>query len=241
VRAGTHAVGIGRNQSIYEDLRRLEKTNSRLEWIETVAPAVEAGISAANLSDDQAAELRASLRTALLYALREVRGGEEDVATLARRSPVAHDAAEAGDWADLLDTLVRAASGLEGREQIKVEVVSPAVDPSVRESSAEQLAGAFFFHFGGFFDVKFRQSDFALGYRNMSYWMTQYLGSYLPGVDLSAALGEVDARYTQLGWDQVRWGGSQLGALSFSEKLGLGRLALHIAHVIAHDALSGGT
>jgi predicted acylesterase/phospholipase RssA len=241
VRAGTHAVGIGRNQSIYEDLRRLEKTNSRLEWIETVAPAVEAGISAANLSDDQAGELRASLRTALLYALREVRGGEEDVATLARRRPVAHDPAEAGDWADLLDTLVRAASGLEGREQIKVEVVSPAVDPSVSESSAEQLAGAFFFHFGGFFDVKFRQSDFALGYRNMSYWMTQYLGSYLPGVDLSAALLEVDARYTRLGWDQVRWGGSQLSALSFGEKLGLGRLALHIAHVIAHDALSGGT
>jgi hypothetical protein len=205
-----------------------------------VAPAVEAGIARANLPDDQAGELRASLRTALLHALREVRGGEADVATLAHRRAAERDEAEAGDWADLLDTLVRAACGLEGRDQVRVEVVSPAVDPAVTEPSSEQLAGAFFFHFGGFFDVKFRQSDFALGYRNMGYWMTHDLGGYLPGVDLSAALGEVDERYTELGWDGVRWGGSQLSSLTFAEKVGLWRLALHVAHVIAHDAASGG-
>ncbi len=244
VRTGTHAFSISRAQSIYEDLLRLEKTNSRLEWIKKVAPAVlsgvEAGITAVDLPDDLASQLRASLVTALNDALREVRGGQELVASLANRTAMDHERDDANDWASTLDTLVHAASGLEGREQIKVEVVSPAVDRSVTEPPSEQLAGAFFFHFGGFFDVKFRRSDFALGYRNMSYWMTQSLGSYLPGIDLSAALDEVGQRYAQLGWDQIRWGGAQLNALSFSEKLGLGRLALHVAHVTAHDVTHGG-
>ncbi|HXR54170.1 MAG TPA: patatin-like phospholipase family protein [Acidimicrobiales bacterium] len=245
VRAGTHAFSISRSQSIYEDLLRLEKTNSRLEWIKKVAPAVlsglEAGIAAANLPDDQADQLRTSLMTALGDVLREVRGDQVRVASLENRTAPDHGTEVAGDWTDILDTLVHAASGLEKREKIMVEVVSPTVDPAVTESPSEQLAGAFFFHFGGFFDVRFRQSDFALGYRNMSYWMTQYLGSYLPGVDLSAAFVGVDQRYAQLGWDRVRHGGAQLGSLSLGEKLELGHLALHVGHVINHDLIHGGT
>jgi hypothetical protein len=243
-RTGTHAFSIGRDQSIYEDLLRLEKTNSRLEWIGTVAPAVASGIDAgirdANLSDDQANRLRGSLAGALGQALREVRGAQEDVAVLANRHAVDRGGDDTSDWTTILDTLVRAASGLEERDQIRVEVVSPTVDPSVTEPPSQQLAGAFFFHFGGFFDIKFRQSDFALGYRNMRYWLTRSLGGYLQGVDLSDALEQVDRRYQQLGWDQIRWGGAQLGTLSRREKWSLYRLGLHVGHVIVHDVVHGG-
>ncbi len=244
VRTGTHAFSISRSQSIYEDLLRLEKTNSRLEWIGTVAPAVTSGLAAgirdANLSADQASELRTNLVGALGKALREVRGAQEQVASLANRTAVDHGADDTDDWTTILDTLVRAASGLEERDQIKVEVVSPTVDPSVAEPPSKQLAGAFFFHFGGFFDIKFRQSDFALGYRNMSYWLNQYLHSYLPGVDLSAALEQVDHRYQQLGWDHIRWGDAQLSTLSGPEKRSLLRLGFHVGHVIGHDVVHGG-
>jgi predicted acylesterase/phospholipase RssA len=244
VRTATHSIGISRNQSIYDDLKRLEKTNSRLEWVDRVAPAVvsgvDAGIRQANLSDGQADLLRSSLRTALVDALAQVRGGQERVSQLAQREPAQRQGDDAVHWVEILDTLIHAASGLEGRQPVRVEVISPSVDPSVREPPSAQLAGAFLFHFGGFFDIKFRQSDFALGYRNATYWMTHCLGSYLPGIDLSAALEEVNQRYTELGWDQIRWGGAQLGSLSLTEKLGLGGLGVHVGHVIAHDITHGG-
>jgi predicted acylesterase/phospholipase RssA len=243
VRTGTHTFGISRDQSIYEDLNRLQKMNSRLEWIETVAPAVssgvEAGINEAALSEAQASTLRASILAALNDALSEVRGRQHQVEALANRVSVQHaDSTE--DLDEVLDTLVRSASGLEGRDRIRVEVVSPTVDPSITEPPAAQLAGAFFFHFGGFFDVKFRQSDFALGYRNMTYWMTHCLGSYLPGADLAPALQEVDEHYRELGWDAVRFGGADLHDLSIHEKAELGELAAHVGHVIEHDVTHGG-
>lgn len=243
VRTGAHTFNIGRAQSIYQDLDRLEKINSRLEWIKTVAPAViagvDAGIDEAALSEAQAEELRSSLLAAITNALDEVRAGQHKVETLANRANVQHPDG-AVDLADVLDTLVRSASGLEGRDRIRVEVISPMVDPSMTEPPASQLAGLFFFHFGGFFDIKFRQSDFALGYRNMSYWLSHDLGGYLLGVDLGPALNAVDRRYAELGWDGVRFGGAALHDLSDKEKIALTELAAHVGHVIAHDVLHGG-
>ncbi len=244
VRTGTHAFSVTRSQSIYEDLKRLQKTNSRLEWIQKIAPAVcsgiESGIEGAGLSEDQAGRIRASLVTALGNALDEVRGGQADVTAKAKRKAKERSAGDITDCLPMLDTLVHAASGFEGRERIKVEIVSPTVDPTVQAPPSEQLAGAFFFHFGGFFDVKFRQSDFALGYRNMNYWLKNYLGGYLSGVDLDAALTKVSREYDDLGWDQIRWGGAQLNDLSVGEKLELGHLALHAVHVTGYDVIHGG-
>jgi predicted acylesterase/phospholipase RssA len=243
VRTAIHSVGIGRSQTIYEDLKRLEKTNSRLEWVDSVAPAVLAGIDSgigdAGLSDAQAALVRDNLTAALTGAIDKVRESQVHVATAAKRTPAEHQPGPSDDWSALLDTLVHAASGLEGRDSVKVEVVSPAVDERI-DPQTKPLAGSFFFHFGGFFDIKFRQSDFAHGYRDMRAWMTRDLGGYLAGVDISAALEEVDRRYVQLGWGDIDDDGATLSSLSFSEKLGLVRLAFHVGRVVIHDVLHGG-
>jgi predicted acylesterase/phospholipase RssA len=242
-RTGTHAFSISRSQSIYEDLKRLQKMNTRLEWIQKVAPVVcsgvEAGITEAGLSDAQATQLRDAVTAALRNALAEVREGQKEVAIRANRA-VTDRPGTADDCVGLLDTLVRAASGLEDRDEIKIEVISPTIDPSVTEPPSEQLAGAFFFHFGGFFDVKFRQSDFALGYRNMNYWLAHDLQGYLPGVDLASALRQVNDAYVTLGWDQVRFGGAQLKDLSFGEKGNLWGLGFHTVRVVGHDMTHGG-
>jgi hypothetical protein len=243
VRTGTHSFSISRSQSIYDDLRRLEQTNAHLGWMKTIAPALGSGVDAAiadgGLSADQAQRLRASLATTLRAALDRIREDQERVDALADRTAGRETAAQS-DWEQVFGTLLHAASGLEGKEDIKVEVVSPLVDPGVTQTPAEQLAGAFFFHFGGFFDVRFRQSDFALGYRNMAYWLTHCLGGYLPGADLSSALAAVNDRYSQLGWDRVRHGGAHLGSLSLRQKVGLLHLGLHVVRVIAHDLFHGG-
>ncbi len=73
----------------------------------------------------------------------------------------------------------------------------------------------------------------------MQYWLKNDLQDHLQGVNLSGALQRVEDMYRQLGWNDVRRGGSQLGALSFGEKLDLGHLALHVSHVIAHDVIHG--
>jgi hypothetical protein len=249
VRTATHVLSMGNAQSIYEDLKQLQKTNSRLQWIDTVATSVcsglETGLAGAGVSDDAADQVRGALTTALAAALGQLRRDQADVARRAGRATGegADDDAPAHEPADvlgLLDTLVRAASGFEGRKAATVEVVSPVIDPSVTAPPAEQLAGAFFFHFGGFFDEKFRQSDFALGYRNMHYWLGHELGGYLPGVDLGPALQKVQAAYDALGWDKVRHGGAHVKDLSLEEKAELAELALQLGRVVGHDALHGG-
>jgi hypothetical protein len=131
--------------------------------------------------------------------------------------------------------LVSAATGLEGKKPASVDVVSPVIDPAETEPASAQLAGAFLFHFGGFVDIRFRQSDFALGYRNMLYWLRHDLAPRLEDVDFSDALKAVADSYQQLNWDSIRLGGTQLGSLSVREKAELGTVGLHVGHVVAHD------
>jgi hypothetical protein len=140
-----------------------------------------------------------------------------------------------GEYPQTLQALVAAATGLEGKKPAAVDVVSPAIDPAVTEPASAQLAGAFLFHFGGFTDIRYRQSDFALGYRNMQYWLERNLARYLEGTDLTGTLASVAQAYHQLGWDGIRYGGAQLGSLSAAEKIELGEVAAHVLNVIRHD------
>jgi predicted acylesterase/phospholipase RssA len=244
VRTATHVLSMESAQSIYEDLKTLQKTNSRLQWIDKIASAVccglETGLAGAGVADAVADRIRGAVTSSIGAALGEVRQGQADVAHQAGRPATEHLDAGPTDCLGLLDALVRAASGLEDRQPTTVEVVSPVIDPDVPETPATQLAGAFFFHFGGFFDVKFRQSDFALGFRNMHYWLQHNLGPHLPGVVLDPALDKVTDAYDGLGWDAVRWGGANMKDLSFTEKAELAELALHVGHVVAKDATEGG-
>ena len=240
---GSHSIGISRAQSIYNDLERLEKTNSRLKWVGTIAPAIrsgiEAGIKTAGLTAGQADQLRDSVKTAVAQALGAVQDQETDIEQRTNRELTGRSL-PAGDYGVLLGALVGEASGLAGKDPIRVEVVSPSIDPAMKRSPSEQLAGAFFFHFGGFFDERFRQSDFALGFRNMSYRLTNSLPAYLEGVDLSAVLAAVEDAYERLGWEQVDFGGVGLKSLSRKEKDELIGLGVHVAHVVEHDVTHGG-
>jgi hypothetical protein len=245
IRTGTHAFSMSRAQSIFEDLRRLEKVNSRLSWMDEVMPAVQsgvdAGIEAAGLSDVQADQLRSSLGEALSAAMDRVRGHQARVEERTDRSAKHHDPVE-GDWASTLEALIGAASGLEEKDPIKVEVISPVLELEPGQSAADVLAGAFLFHFGGFVDIAFRQSDFTLGYRNMTYWMKNFFSRYLGGVDeddLRSALNAVDAAYAGLKWNNVRKGGTRASSLSAGEKFELAEIAAHVVHVVDHDILTG--
>ncbi len=236
--AGTRAFTIGRTQTVFEDLKRLEKTNSYLEWTKAIPAAVQAGVADAidklGLSAEQADTLRDSLQQAAAAELGQVRQGQDQVRDAARRAPRDRGAVTGG-YPETLAALVAAATGLEGKQPASVDVVSPAIDPAVTEPVSTQLAGAFLFHFGGFIDIRYRQSDFALGYRNMQYWLEHNLARYLAGTDMTGALASVADAYRQLGWDGIRLGGAQLGSLGAGEKFELAEVAGHVLNVIRHD------
>ena len=65
LRTAMRAVSISRSQSIYDDLKRLEKTNSRLRWKNFVMAALEQGLAdglnQAGLSDAQQSSVREAL------------------------------------------------------------------------------------------------------------------------------------------------------------------------------------
>ena len=244
VRTATHTLSMTSAQSIYDDLRTLEKTNSHLAWVRTIGPALrdglEHGLAASGLPPDKCDEVRAQVAAALTDALDHVRSEQKDIESQGKRAAKSRPAASGGDYADAAARLVEAASGLEGRDAALVEIVSPALGAAPGESPSTLLAGAFMFHFGGFIDVEFRQSDFALGYRNMAYWLEHSLGAYLPGVNLAPALKSVRQAYVELGWDHIRRGGATLKSLHFGQKMGLVGLGGHIAHVVEHDVRTGG-
>jgi predicted acylesterase/phospholipase RssA len=241
LRSALRAFSVARSQSIYDDLKRMVKTNSFLIWTERAVNAVQEGLDAAPLSSGDKDTVRISVATAISNALGELQADKDWIhnPTAPPRSPNGGTRSvpqvSAGDLGPLLADLIKQSAGLADKSPTRVEVVSPLIDDTEGLGPAALLAGAFLFHFGGFLDVKFRQSDFALGYRNMSYWLKTCLKSYLPGADLTPAIEAVGQRYAQLGWDDLHQGGAGLHSLSLEQKFELLGLAGHIGHVLEND------
>ncbi len=170
----------------------------------------------------------ARIGSALDEALEAVRRRRATIESAARRILAEREADHSDDYASLLATVVQSSSRATGRRPVPVEVISPSIDPSVADPPSQQLVGTFFNHFGGHFDSTLRQSDFCLGYRNMGYWLEHRLCSYLPYLNLSAALETVERAYDAIGWGS---------APSFRTEPAAGRLALHADRAMAHDLI----
>lgn len=229
-RTGLRAQSVRGAQSIYDDLRKLEKTNTRLAWTSSAMAQLAAAIQQVA---DQAGQ--AALGQALRQIIEDLHQKHTELNGVIGRPPPDPDPPGTGaSLPDLLETAVHRATGLEGKLPIKVEVVSPDLDDSGKPAD-QLLAGEKLGHFFGFLDAKFRRSDFALGYRNM----TRFLHDTLPGHgvadEIRAALPEVERRYHDLGWDAERWGDAGWGTLSLAERARLLELGGHIAFLVQDD------
>ncbi|HXY44496.1 MAG TPA: hypothetical protein VEH29_09935 [Acidimicrobiales bacterium] len=234
-----HVDHVRSQQNMYDDLRRLEKTNRHIAWIKSVAATLESRVrpaagdsfpaavreAAAHVADEHR-EIRAAIhaRAALTAAAGGLPDGNGTAAETGQPSP-------AGDLEDLL----LEAAGLKGKREVIVEVISPENDPAVHLGADEQLSGEFLFHFGGFFDERYRQSDFALGYRNAHYWLSWWLQGRVS--DPAAVLGAVQAGYDSLTWRNTEEGNASIKTLSIKEKVEGIDLLGHIGHVVEHDLL----
>jgi predicted acylesterase/phospholipase RssA len=221
----SRALAILSEQSLFDDLRRIEKENTRIEWVERLVQRL-----AEHLDDEAASGLREFVA--------EVGSERAQMRTDGRqREPEGPQAAD-GELSDLLRRALREIGGLVGKERISSDVISPLVlADSSDEDVGSLLAGEFMGDFGGFLSRELRASDYALGYQSTIAW----LEGGLPACGLddeivrqTVAFVESRRRYDS---DDVRSGDEELSDLSLADRLQLVRLGAHLARVLGAGAL----
>jgi Patatin-like phospholipase len=157
------ALRIVVTHSLYEDLRRVERVNSRIEWRQLVSAEL-----ARVIPDD--ADTRDTLET----LIKKIRRQKDTASTGGPRTrePLAKDVR------GLLDQALDEATGLAGKRSIDVHVISAA--------DAADVAGGSLLNFGGFLGERLRANDFLVGYQAMVQWMRGYRRQ-LAGAPLKAA------------------------------------------------------
>jgi hypothetical protein len=158
--------------SVYEDLRRVERVNGRIAWRRNVAELLD------ELVPDGS-------EPKLVDKLNEIRAAKDRQRTGEASEPEPLPETKRA----LLDELIAEATGLAGKREIAVHVVSSGASASV--------AGGSLLNFGGFLAERLRANDFLIGYMAMVSWMSSHGGAYFDGVPLETA----QARVTQIpGW-----------------------------------------
>jgi predicted acylesterase/phospholipase RssA len=247
VRTATRAFHAQSAQSIFDDLKRLQKVNARLEWTRRIAPALVSGIEGAaadlELSEEQIEQLKASIAQSLDEQLRDIRAAKAPKNAHQTDKTKAEPAAAAtpapASLTDVVEALTREATGLANRRHVAVELVSPSIDPA----DQQRCAGAFMFHFGGFFDERLRENDFDLGYRNMEVWLNRSLGGYLSdaaAARLPQALEEVRTAPDRAKVGRGDGAGVPAPEPGLRDKMKLAEFVGQLGQVILSDAIHGG-
>ena len=220
-------------QSLYEDLARVEKTNSRLHWVAQLERTL------LQLISERHEDPEGALQEVVDSIDRQKRdlGEDEDVR-------VTLDPLPATGLAKRLSEALAQATGLAGKQEVAVDIISPRLLPEVAGGKAEisdLLAGEILGHFGGFLDEHYRSNDFALGYRSTLEWLAAPdRGLVHQGVDPGLARVAMDgarARYDR-GWE-TGTGKVTFGSLPVRQKLALLRVAAKTASIILRDRRRG--
>ncbi len=231
---------LQRSQSIYDDLKRVEKTNTHIAWMNRLTEEVGAAL------DQLPAEAREPVMTALVNSLAAMAQENEDIrAQRTGATPTSVSDAGAGAGAgtasagEALAKALRTASGLSGKQPARVDVISPLLLPEAREHGIDEiLSGEVLFHFGGFLDEEMRRNDFDLGYRSTLQWLED---GGLRTAGLAAELAEQALAAARAGYAPGQ-GWEETGKKTVSSLLRMhpwqaARLAGKITHVLLHDFL----
>ena len=206
----SRALAILPSQALYDDLRAVERDNSRIRWteelVETLLPHVDEGVTD---------ELRA-LAERIAEERREARGAEGDT----RGEPDADASVE-----ELLKRIVGDIGSVTGKNTVSVDVLSPLIlAEETDEDVPSLLAGELLGDFGGFLAQDLRRSDFALGYETTIAWAKEGLEPC--GVDADAAKRTVEAisERCPYRWEDVRQGRTGHRDLPWRARLNFARL-----------------
>jgi predicted acylesterase/phospholipase RssA len=217
----TWAEGLSRGlavvseQPLYDDLRKVDRDNSRLAWAARLSAALEP-----HLSDDVREPL-AALLAEIEENRRQRRGG-----SAAELIGAPEDDAAVGE---LLRRALTDIGGLTGKRRQAVDLISPLlIAARTDEPVSSLLAGELIGDFGGFLDRELRESDFALGYESTLWWARD--GLTRCGLPEEAVAGAAEAieRARPKSWQEVRKGEAKERDLPWRARLRLSHFLLRI-------------
>jgi hypothetical protein len=157
-------------QSVFDDLRRAEKTNTRIEMRLAAQLAFSQGLPDAYAEGHpETVALVRALGDAAWETKQDIRGilGRADTQTLDE-----HLGATPGDRApimDVLDFALDEITGTAGKRPVQIDVISPELYGN-GTPVGDQLSGELWKHFFGFALHEARRADFGLGYQNVRGW-----------------------------------------------------------------------
>jgi predicted acylesterase/phospholipase RssA len=218
----SRALAILSEQGMFDDLRRIEKDNTRLEWIEALVRALEP-------------ELKRGAKRRLRELLERIDSDRHRMRTDEPGGP--SDRERPGDdagVAELMHAVVEEVAGVARKQLVEIDVISPLVLSERGGADVPSLlAGEFMGDFGGFLSRDLRASDFALGYESSIAWLRGGLPQI--GVDGPALERTIDAveRARPYDRDEVRRGDESISDLDLRDRLELVRLGLHMGRVIS--------
>jgi predicted acylesterase/phospholipase RssA len=206
------ALAVLPEQALYEDLRKLQRDNRRIEWLGDLVRALDGHL------DERAADG--------LRHLMEVIDRERDEV----RAVHAQETAPPGDAsaAELLRGAIERISGLAGKDPVAVDVISPLLLAGRDDvhSVGDLLAGEMIGDFGGFLQADLRRSDFALGYESVLAWAPDGLAACdLPPAAVDAAVAAARESKPEH-WDAVRRGETSGRDLPWRARLRLAQFLL---------------
>lgn len=217
---GSRALGVLSQQSLFDDLRHIEKVNSRIEWTERLADELEGALG------KKANEILSGFLEHVESELEGMRSGESG-----------RPDHPSGNRRDLLHRALSEIAGTVGKERIEIDVISPLLLADGDDDPGSLLAGDFMGDFGGFLSQQLRASDFALGYESTIAW----LGGGLRSCEFDDATVEATLDFVRerrrYDLDEVRSGETELSDLSMADRFQLVRLGLHGARVLGAGAL----
>jgi hypothetical protein len=221
----SRALAILSEQSLFDDLRRIEKDNSRIEWVGRLAELLTQRLSGGDA--DALAEFVDSVETE-----RERFRSDEPSHERER------EASEGAPLESLVHRALCEIAGLRGKEPIAIDVISPVLlADQLGDDVGSLLAGEFMGDFGGFLSRELRASDFALGYGSALAWLRR--GLEAAGVEAGDCESTVEyvERRGRYRLDEVRRGRETLSDLSLQDRAQLVRLAAHGARVLTAGAI----
>ena len=213
------ALTIPPEQSLYDDLRRIERDNYRLDWIAQLTDVVED-----HLADDA--------RNGLLALLERIASDRGKLRGGGSSEPAEPQDADA-TVGELLRRVIEDVGGLTGKRHVAVDVISPLLLAEQTDSRvADLLAGELLGDFGGFLERDLRRSDFALGYETTLAWCADGLGAFdLPDDAVQAAAAAIERRRPE-SWQDVDRGKTEQRDLPWRARLRLARILLRAGRAL---------
>jgi predicted acylesterase/phospholipase RssA len=214
----SRALSVLPEQALYEDLRKLQRDNRRIEWLGDLERALDGHL------DEGAADGLRRLIEVIDRERDELRAGH------ARESAPRGDASAA----ELLRGAIERISGLARKDPVAVDVISPLLlaDRDHVASVGDLLAGEMIGDFGGFLQSDLRRSDFALGYESVLAWAPDGLAACdLPRATVDAAVAAARESKPE-DWYEVRRGETSGRDLPWRARLRLAQFLLRGARAL---------